>query len=333
MVRSGVLSPRPDVIGPRDMARLALSARRAYESETDGAEKFQKHYGDAERLENTKKRSQSRVALRNNIHFTTAQSITPSTLSANRGLMTQQQSLLPNLPGYTSQKSTALVGYDMFPLDNDAPPQELNLPVFGEGPIDVAGETEPAGPSDKNNLSAATAGTGKLITMVPMPRFRLENGFSQPSPPNTLKKQRFNNFVKFIQANKDLVQEYIDKKRWSSKTTSRSGRAQGGPFGVHRWSFNPMREGMPTPNELAQMSLPAATGWIRERMSQEISGATKAGFTGAIPESSQEKMVQYAATDDPRMLDLAPAQGALISRMRIKVKDVFVQSFFIYGIT
>lgn len=344
----GVLSPRPDVIGPRDMARLTATrparwaaARRVYESERDVAaeaeEVLKEYYENADPLVETGTTSQADYPLRYSAYMrgrsldsANAQSDIPTTLSTTRSLTrprTQPRTLGPNLSDYASQNvdrfvSTSIVDKELPFWSNSAPPQELDLPVFGD---DLADNR------DKSNLSEVTKGTEKPVSFVSTLRFRLDNEFSQHSSLSVPKKQRFENFVKFIQANKDLVDEYIKKKRGSYKASSRSNRAKGGPISLHRWGLDPVRQGI-TPPAVAggPTSLPSVRGpeaTLRKWMSQKSLVSTLPSPTTPVNHGNhqilrQDKGEQYSTTIDSRLLDLAPGRGRPIATMRLKVKEI-----------
>lgn len=391
-MRVGVQSPRLDVVGPRDVARRRPGARRAYEAGVDLAaevEDFPKeYYNNADQLVDTDKPLQSddeqlyNVHMRGRIERPTTQSGTPITLFSTRNLMsprTRLRTLSPNLSSNDLQNilhfETTLVGYDLPHLDNIAPTQEPDLPIFGEDPADLAAETETVGLTGKTNLSKPIAKIDKPVAVVSPPRFRLNNR-SQASHPSVPKKERFENFVKFIQANNDLVDEYIQKKRGSYQVSSHGDHAekhllgrnrldsqeaqgghaqsvhtQAGHVGVPRWSVDPARQGEPKdmvvgtntglltgrgpmglPTGRGPMDLPfrrspmeLLTGGdtvpiVRHRLFSRTSNSITIQMNHV---SSREKMKEYSTIRNSRLLDMAPARGALISHMRHEVSAVF----------
>lgn len=339
------------------MARLTATtparwpaARRAYESEMEVPEEVHKaDYEHAQRLMNNGKPSQSDVALRHNLYVRersmrppTAQPAIPITLSTARGLMTPRthsRSMPLRGPNYGSQNafqfvSTPLVRYDVPLLDNGTPPQEADLPAFGDDPADLVAEAEFPGPTIKNNLSEATAGTNEPASVSPLSGFFKKNELTKL--PDAPKKQRFENFVKFIQANKDLVQEYIKKKRWSFQASTGGENAQGEVVavprvvGVPRWSLDPVRHGIASPVVINRSSPKSAAAQDRTRHEAPASTKPRAAHppgTRANPDMSQERMAEYSTTDDPKMLDMAPARGGSIPNMRLRVN--FILFFFL----
>ncbi|XP_026331451.1 uncharacterized protein LOC113238822 [Hyposmocoma kahamanoa] len=388
LLRVGVQSPRLDVVGPRDVTRRRPGARRAYEAGVDLAaevEDFPKeYYNNADQLVDTDKPLQSddeqlyNVHMRGRIERPSTQSGTPITLFSTRNLMTPRKrlrTLWPNLSISNDLQNilhfeTTLVGYGLPHLDNIAPTQEPDLPIFSEDPADLAAETETVGLTGKTNLSKAIAKTDKPVAVDFTPRFRLNNR-SQASHPSVPKKERFENFVKFIQANNDLVDEYIQKNRGSYQVSSHGNHAekhllgrnsldsqeaqgghaqsvhtQAGHVGVPRWSVDPASQGEPKDTVVGKntglltgrgpmglstgrgpMDLPfrrspmgLLTGGgtvpiVRHRLSYRTSKSITTQMNHVL---SGEKMEEYSTISNSRLVDMAPARGALISRMRHK---------------
>lgn len=273
-VRAGVLSPRPDVIGPRDMERLA-SARRTLEPGSDLAPEEEpvpkEYYDNANRGLDTDLPLQPDISQLYNVYLrgrderpATTRSGAPVTLSTTRNLKnhrmrTSSHAVYPSSHVYAPQKvlhvestpSDALrVGYDLPFMDNNVPPEGLDLPIFGEDPAGLAAEAEPARSTDNNNPSVTITAADKPVATAFPPKFHFDKRFSRQSPPSVPNEERFQNFVKFIQANKDLVDEYIKKKRkvpnHAQEEHVEDGYPRVGHTAVTSWHVDPMKHGVPS---------------------------------------------------------------------------------------
>lgn len=340
-VRTGVLSPRPDVIGPRDLARLTAATlarrpdgRRSYDSELDMAaveEQAQKEYYDNPgRLVDADKPSQLGSALRRNLYvrrrnqrqkaaqFTTP--TVPTTLSIIRSLT--PRTLPPDLPVYSPQnipnlQSTVLFDF-VLPVLDGAQPSEVDLPPFGDDVGGLAVEAHAVDPAN-NNFPETTAGTN-----IPVFKFRAD-GISGANLANAPKKQRFDNFVKFIQANKDLVAEYVKKKRLSYKTSTRVDRVQAESAVVPNWSLDPLEQGVPSPTMTEHP--PTSEASLRPWASNGASSSTMQRTDNTLV-LRQGDANDPATIHEPQQLDLAFARGGAIAAMRVKVKSA--ACFFTY---